>query len=76
MPTLMMMTRLLVVDDDTKDPVIDPERDEALNILADLVDLSAASEDGEHHKTLTGIPLWHESAVWVKMTSPFWLRVT
>lgn len=27
-------------DDGTKDPVIDPERDEALNILADLVDLS------------------------------------
>jgi carboxyl-terminal processing protease len=27
-------------DDDTKTPVIDPERDEALNILADLVDLS------------------------------------
>jgi len=27
-------------DDDTKDPVIDPERDETLNILADLIDLS------------------------------------
>ncbi|MFN2542775.1 MAG: carboxy terminal-processing peptidase [Chthoniobacterales bacterium] len=27
-------------DDDTKEPVIDPERDESLNILADLVDLS------------------------------------
>jgi carboxyl-terminal processing protease len=27
-------------DDDTKTPVIDPERDEALSILADLVDLS------------------------------------
>jgi hypothetical protein len=27
-------------DDDTKTPAIDPERDEALNILADLVDLS------------------------------------
>jgi carboxyl-terminal processing protease len=27
-------------DDDTKTPSIDPERDEALNILADLVDLS------------------------------------
>ncbi|MBX6326062.1 MAG: carboxy terminal-processing peptidase, partial [Chthoniobacterales bacterium] len=26
-------------DDDTKDPVIDPERDETLNILADLIDL-------------------------------------
>ena len=26
--------------DDTKEPAIDPERDEALNILADLVDLS------------------------------------
>src|SRR5438034_201391 len=26
--------------DDTKEPVIDPERDETLNILADLVDLS------------------------------------
>ncbi len=28
------------VGDDTKEPAIDPERDEALNILADLVDLS------------------------------------
>src|SRR6266478_1583574 len=27
-------------DDDTKEPAIDPERDEGLNILADLVDLS------------------------------------
>jgi carboxyl-terminal processing protease len=27
-------------DDDTKEPAIDPERDEALNILNDLVDLS------------------------------------
>jgi hypothetical protein len=27
-------------DDDSKTPAIDPERDEALNILADLVDLS------------------------------------
>jgi carboxyl-terminal processing protease len=27
-------------EDDTKEPVIDPERDESLNILADLVDLS------------------------------------
>jgi hypothetical protein len=26
--------------DDTKEPAIDPERDEALNILADFVDLS------------------------------------
>ena len=26
--------------DDTKEPAIDPERDESLNILADLVDLS------------------------------------
>ncbi len=30
------------VIDDTKEPAIDPERDEALNILADLVDLSHA----------------------------------
>jgi carboxyl-terminal processing protease len=28
------------IDDDTKDPAIDPERDESLNILADLVNLS------------------------------------
>jgi carboxyl-terminal processing protease len=28
------------IDEDTKDPVLDPERDEALNILNDLVDLS------------------------------------
>jgi carboxyl-terminal processing protease len=27
-------------DDETKEPALDPERDEALNILADLVDLS------------------------------------
>jgi hypothetical protein len=27
-------------DGDSKDPLIDPERDEALNILADLVQLS------------------------------------
>jgi hypothetical protein len=27
-------------DDETKEPAIDPERDEGLNILADLVDLS------------------------------------
>jgi hypothetical protein len=27
-------------DDDTKEPAIDPERDETLNILADLVNLS------------------------------------
>ena len=27
-------------DDNGKDPVIDPERDEALNILGDLVDLT------------------------------------
>jgi len=26
--------------DDTKEPLIDPERDESLNILADLIDLS------------------------------------
>jgi len=26
--------------DDTKEPAIDPERDETLNILTDLVDLS------------------------------------
>ncbi len=30
----------LGIDDDTKEPTIDPERDEALNILSDLVDLS------------------------------------
>ncbi len=40
-------------DDDTKDPVIDPERDETLNILADLIDLSrgpktAAAEHSEN----------------------------
>jgi len=28
------------VGDDAKEPAIDPERDETLNILADLVDLS------------------------------------
>jgi hypothetical protein len=27
------------VDDDTKDPVIDPERDETINILSDLIQL-------------------------------------
>jgi parvulin-like peptidyl-prolyl isomerase len=29
-------------DDGTKEPAIDPERDEALNILKDLVDLNRA----------------------------------
>ena len=33
-------TDTLGAADDTKEPVIDPERDETLNILADLVDLS------------------------------------
>ena len=31
-------------DDDTKEPAIDPDRDEALNILGDLVDLTRGAE--------------------------------
>jgi carboxyl-terminal processing protease len=33
-------SEVIGAEDDTKEPVIDPERDESLNILADLVDLS------------------------------------
>ncbi len=35
--------------DDTKDPVIDPEREEALNILNDLVDLSKGPRTASVH---------------------------
>jgi carboxyl-terminal processing protease len=35
--------------DDTKDPVIDPEREETLNILADLVDLSHGPRTASVH---------------------------
>ena len=35
--------------DDTKDPVIDPEREETLNILADLVDLSKGPRTASVH---------------------------
>jgi hypothetical protein len=41
-------------DDNGKDPVIDPERDETLNILGDLVDLNhgpktaSVNTDGSH----------------------------
>jgi carboxyl-terminal processing protease len=37
--------------DDTKDPVIDPERDESLNILADLVDLSRGPKTASTNST-------------------------
>ncbi|MEY2546532.1 MAG: carboxyl-terminal processing protease, partial [Verrucomicrobiota bacterium] len=36
--------------DDTKEPVIDPERDESLNILADLVDLSKGPKTASVHR--------------------------
>ncbi len=36
-------------NDDAKDPVLDPERDEALNILADLVDLSKGPRTASVH---------------------------
>ena len=39
-------------DDDTKEPAIDPERDETLNILSDLVNLERGAEDREHDETL------------------------
>ena len=35
-------------DGDSKDPAIDPERDESLNILADLVQLSNGPEHRQH----------------------------
>jgi hypothetical protein len=35
--------------DDTKEPAIDPERDEALNILNDLVDLSRGPKTASAH---------------------------
>jgi hypothetical protein len=37
--------------DDTKDPVSDPERDESLNILADLVDLSRGPKTASTNST-------------------------
>ncbi len=36
--------------DDTKEPVIDPERDESLNILGDLVDLSKGPKTASVHR--------------------------
>ena len=42
--------------DDTKDPVIDPERDEALNILADLVDLSRGPKTASATPVSTPVP--------------------
>jgi carboxyl-terminal processing protease len=38
-------------DDDTKEPVIDPERDESLNILADLVELSRGPKTASANTT-------------------------
>jgi carboxyl-terminal processing protease len=38
-------------DDDTKEPTIDPERDESLNILADLVDLSRGPKTASTNST-------------------------
>jgi carboxyl-terminal processing protease len=37
-------------EDGTKEPVIDPERDESLNILADLVDLSKGPKTASVHR--------------------------
>ena len=42
--------------DDAKDPVIDPERDEALNILADLVDLSRGPKTASATPVSTPVP--------------------
>jgi hypothetical protein len=36
-------------DDGTKDPALDPERDESLNILNDLVDLSKGPKTASVH---------------------------
>jgi carboxyl-terminal processing protease len=38
------------IGDDTKEPAIDPERDETLNILADLVDLSRGPKTASANK--------------------------
>jgi hypothetical protein len=35
--------------DDSKEPVLDPERDESLNILNDLVDLSRGPKTASVH---------------------------
>ena len=46
-------SEVIGAEDDTKEPAIDPERDETLNILADLVDLSrgpkTVSVNSERH---------------------------
>jgi len=36
-------------EDDTKEPAIDPERDETLNILSDLVDLTRGPKTASVH---------------------------
>jgi carboxyl-terminal processing protease len=41
---------IVAAGDDTKDPIIDPERDEALNILNDLVDLSKGPRTASVHQ--------------------------
>ena len=43
-----------VATTDTKEPVIDPERDEALNILGDLVDLSRGPKTASVRISLSG----------------------
>jgi carboxyl-terminal processing protease len=45
--------QLVTGDDNTKEPVIDPERDETLNILGDLVDLSRGPKTASVNATET-----------------------
>jgi carboxyl-terminal processing protease len=44
-------SEVVAPEDDTKEPVIDPERDEGLNILADLVDLSRGPKTASTNST-------------------------
>jgi hypothetical protein len=45
--------QLVTGDDNTKEPVIDPERDETLNILGDLVVLSRGPKTASVNSTET-----------------------
>jgi hypothetical protein len=47
---------LISGDDNTKEPVIDPERDESLNILGDLVDLSRGPKTASVNTETTSRP--------------------
>jgi len=61
-------------DDDTKTPAIDPERDEAINILADLVDLSrgpkTASANNVDKTAPEQRPVTHSPSLLVPQATP------